>query len=77
MNELIVDRIAQGTAVCELGNGSFVHIPLEQLPPEVQEGDCLVEMDGVYTIDGEETARRREYARSVLNRLAKPNSPKD
>lgn len=72
MNELIVDRIVQDVAVCELGDGSLVHIPLEQLPPEVQEGDCLMDMDGVYIIDEEETARRREYAQSLLKRLTQP-----
>lgn len=73
MNELIVDRISQGIAVCELGDGSFISIPLEKLPPEVEEGDCLTEMDGVYSIDTEETHRRREYLQSMLKRLEDKN----
>ncbi|MBR5485715.1 MAG: DUF3006 domain-containing protein [Oscillospiraceae bacterium] len=70
MNEYIVERIEAGIAVCELADGSFVKIPLEQLPENVCEGDCIIEQDGVYIIDEDETQRRREYAASLLKKLA-------
>ncbi len=69
MNEYVVERIESGIAVCELADGSFVKIPLEQLPEGVCEGDCITEQDGVYIIDEDETRRRREYAASLLKKL--------
>ena len=70
MNEYIIDRLEEGFAVCELDDGSFLKIPLEQLPEGVAEGDCLTEQDGIYMVDEEETRRRREYAASLLKKLS-------
>lgn len=37
---VIVDRIENGYAVCELENGSFQTFPMSELPAGCLEGEC-------------------------------------
>ena len=75
---LIVDRIENGQAVCEAGDGSFQNIPLNRCAGTVREGDVLRESGGGYEVDREETAKRRDFSISscCLHRKSHPpNSP--
>lgn len=70
MNDLlIVDRIAQGLAVCETEGRDRIVLLVESLPDGVHEGDCLREQDGVYRIDRAETDRRRARNRDLFRSL--------
>lgn len=60
MERLIIDRFAGELAVCEAEDGSFISLPRCLLPPNAQEGDCLVLHGEEYIVDEAETARRRE-----------------
>ena len=69
---LIVERIAEGLAVCETEDRQSFSIALELLPPDVCEGDCLLRQpDGSLLIDPEETQRRRRSAIDLFNSLKK------
>ena len=56
-----VDRIESGYAVCELENGSFSDIPLNEIPP-VKEGDVLV-------VDEKAAEERRKKIIALQNDL--------
>lgn len=60
---LVIDRIEEGIAVCEGGEGR-VELPVQSLPDGAQEGDCLYLQEGVWQIDREETLRRRQQNHS-------------
>lgn len=59
--KLIIDRIEGTCAVCEQEDRSMLHIPLQQLPHGIKEGDVLLCKDGQYSIDQEATQARREH----------------
>ncbi len=60
MKPWIVDRMEEGWAVCEKPDGSMTTLALSQLPAGVREGDCLVQKDGEWRIDPEQTKQRRK-----------------
>ena len=65
---LIVDRVEGAIAVCE-GETGRQELPLESLPEGVREGDCL-RWDGAgWTVDREETRRRRTLNHSRAGAL--------
>ncbi|MGI5896433.1 MAG: DUF3006 domain-containing protein [Oscillospiraceae bacterium] len=66
---LIVDRIENGQAVCETGDGSFQNIPLSRCTGPVCEGDVLRKSGGGYEVDREETEKRREKIRRMSRDL--------
>jgi len=70
-NILIVDRIEEGTAVCEVADGSYLHIPLAKLPRGVREGACLRPEGDGYVIDEEEVKRRKARNKSLFDQLKK------
>jgi len=58
---IIVDRIENGVAVCEI-DGVMSDIPLSKISSEVCEGDVLIELSGegtVYSVDTAKTKQRR------------------
>lgn len=58
---MTIDRLEEGLAVCEQEDGSFIHIPLEQIRGEAREGDILVEeASGLFRVDEAATRARRE-----------------
>jgi hypothetical protein len=65
----VVDRIENGIAALETEGRGMIMVPLVLLPTGVAEGDVLLEHSGRYAIDKAETARRREYARQLFERL--------
>lgn len=64
-----VDRIEEQFVVCIDDGGDILNIPCENVPSDVKEGDVLVCVEGVYYIDTDETARRREEVRNLLDEL--------
>ncbi len=64
-----IDRIEENFAVCEDENRQRLEIPRDRLPEGAKEGDVLRLTDGGYEIDREETARRREENRRLLESL--------
>lgn len=63
---LTIDRIEEGIAVCEKGDGSFVRLPAR---PGWAEGDVLTESGGGYAVDEAETRARREAARRKSRKI--------
>lgn len=66
---LIVDRIVEGTVVCEADGGKMVELPLSSFQGKVHEGDVLREENGVYSADPEETKKRREKIIALQRKL--------
>lgn len=64
-----IDRLEGSFAVCEGDDRQQKEIPLADLPEGVNEGDILCLVDGEYRIDREETQRRREENRRLLESL--------
>lgn len=69
MNTYVIDRFEGTVAVLEDEAGGTSAVPRDSLPPAAREGDVLRLKDGVYTLDPEETARRRERMLALLRRL--------
>ena len=68
--QIIVDRIENGLAVCETGCG-IVNIPLDKISGEIKEGDILFENDNEsgYTVAQDETGRRSAAMQDRFERL--------
>lgn len=70
---LIIDRIEEAFAVCELIVGdkeeTKIIIELSKLPDNVRSGDVLARRDGKYIVDEEETTQRRERILKLQNSL--------
>ena len=45
MKELIIDRFEEGYVVCETPTGGFDAIPRKNLPPNAEEGSCIIVYD--------------------------------
>lgn len=58
VSEMIIDRIEDEYAVVELERGCFVELPLTRIDGRVRDGAVLVERNGNYVIDEDETSRR-------------------
>lgn len=66
-----IDRIEGGFAVVEENDKSMKNIPLTELPEGVGEGDVLLLESGKYTIDEEETLRRKDAVKELQKKLFK------
>lgn len=64
----ILDRIEGGIAVIETEEGRL-ELPQQQLPPDVREGDVLVQTGSGICVDAAETSRRREKIAERYRRL--------
>lgn len=62
--KIVIDRLEDGCAVCELPDKRRVNLPLNELPPGAREGYHYVWKDGEYRrdIDAENEARARNRA---------------
>lgn len=67
MKRYIVDRIEENIAVCENEGMTFSEINVSLLPKGVKDGDCIVEENGVYTIDVSETEKRKAEVDKLLD----------
>ena len=66
---LVVDRIEGAFAICEDESLAFRRIALSELPKGLREGDCLRPAGDGYTIDSDETNRRRTLNKQLFERL--------
>ncbi|CUX72343.1 hypothetical protein BN3590_04658 [Clostridium sp. C105KSO15] len=64
-----IDRISEKVVICEDENGDMVKVQASALPEGVREGDILTEADGTWTLELEETERRRQRIREKLRGL--------
>lgn len=64
-----IDRIGETVVICEDENGDMIKVYASALPEGVREGDILTEADGTWTLEKEETERRRQRIREKLRGL--------
>ena len=62
-----LDRIEENIAVCENEDMTFSEINVSLLPKGVKDGDCIIEENGVYTIDVSETKKRKAEVDKLLD----------
>jgi len=65
----IIDRFEEDWAVVELDNGSFVDIPMSNLPPNASEGSVVLIEDNRVTLLSEETQARRRQIDKLIKDL--------
>jgi hypothetical protein len=73
---IIVDRIENGIAVCEIDD-KMVDIPLSKISNNVHEGDVLIDNNGdgsFYTIDTATTKQRKTDITALFERLKAKHS---
>lgn len=63
---LIVDRIEDGYAVCEMENQKMIDIKLTQINGNIRDGDVLVYSDGFYKVDEELTNKRKDEVKNLV-----------
>ena len=68
MERFIVDRFEEEYAVLEKEEGGTIDVLISGLP-EISRGDVLICENGVYTIDYEETQRRKELIQEKMRKL--------
>lgn len=66
---MIVDRIEGDLAVVEIEKGRFENVPVGSIEGDVRDGAVLVERDGGYVVDEDETKLRSEAVHARLNSL--------
>lgn len=67
----VVDRLEENHAVLQNEQEECLVLPLDQLPPAIAPGDVIIETEGAYTIDVEQTRLRRERLKRLQERLRK------
>ena len=66
----IIDRFEMGVAICEAEDGAMVKVPRGLLPESAVEGDCVTKKNGVFELNTEATALRKQCVDSKFRRLA-------
>ncbi len=66
----VIDRFENNIAVIETDSG-IIEVDRSQLPENAREGDVLTENNGVWTVDVDETEKRRSDIREMMKRLMK------
>ena len=69
MKRFTVDRIENDKAVLECENGDCVTLELKSLPKNIKEGDVLCFEENSYFLDKEETEKRRQKIKSLMDSL--------
>ena len=62
----IIDRLEEGLAICETELRKRISVPVSHLPKGIKEGDVLKEEDGRFSLDSEETDKRRREMKKKL-----------
>ncbi len=68
MEKYIVDRFEENIVVLESEKGGTIDVEASLLP-EVKAGDVLVKNGDVYTVDKEETEKRKSVISEKLKKL--------
>ena len=69
MKRFTVDRIEEDKAVLECENGDCVTLEVKSLPKNIKEGDVLCFEENSYFLDKEETEKRRQKIKSLMDSL--------
>ena len=69
MKRFTVDRIEEYKAVLECENGECVTLEVKSLPKNIKEGDVLCFEENSYFLDKEETEKRRQKIKSLMDSL--------
>ncbi|MEA4960434.1 hypothetical protein SDC9_174320 [bioreactor metagenome] len=69
MRYIIIDRFEGDYAVCEDENKEIVSIERARMPAEAKEGDVLVIHEGEICLDIDETIKRKEHIRRLMDDL--------
>lgn len=69
MKKFTVDRIEEDKAVLECENGDFVTLEVKTLPKNIKEGDVLCFEENSYFLDKDETEKRRQKIKSLMDSL--------
>ncbi len=64
-----IDRFEGTQAVLQDDSGASLVVDKALLPPDAQQGDVLIERDGQYYHDRDETDARRDRIRNLQNLL--------
>ena len=70
---IVVDRIEGEAVICEREDEQFITLDRTLLPADVAEGDCLLQIEGVWMLDKEETERRLEEVQQYLKCIFENN----
>ena len=69
MKRFTVDRIENDKAVLKCENGECVTLEVKSLPKNIKEGDVLCFEENSYFLDKEETEKRRQKIKSLMDSL--------
>ena len=69
MKRFTGDRIEEDKAVLECENGECVTLEVKSLPKNIKEGDVLCFEENSYFLDKEETEKRRQKIKSLMDSL--------
>lgn len=69
MKRFTVDRIEEDKAILECENGECVTLEVKSLPKNIKEGDVLCFEENSYFLDKEETEKRRQKIKSLMDSL--------
>ncbi|SKC86996.1 DUF3006 domain-containing protein [Maledivibacter halophilus] len=67
--KLVIDRFEGDYAVCEKEDRIMIDIEKSKLPSDAKEGDVIVLIDGKYSIDLEETNKRKKEIEKLIDDL--------
>ena len=62
----IIDRLEEGLAICETELRKRISVPVSHLPKGIKEGEVLREEEGRFSLDSEETDKRRREMKKKL-----------
>ncbi|HDX9612650.1 TPA: DUF3006 domain-containing protein [Bacillus toyonensis] len=68
MQRGIIDRFEEALAIIEINNIT-IDVPRSKLPSNVKEGDVLIIENDTYTIDKNETDKRRREIQNLMDKL--------
>jgi len=67
--KVIVDRFEGEYAVCEKEDRTMMDISKKNLPTGVKEGDVLIINGDIISIDKDETEKRKENIKNLMDKL--------
>jgi len=76
---IIVDRIENNIAICEIDGKTTKDIPLTKISKDVHEGDVLIDLNGdnsFYTVDIAQTKQRKNDITKLFEHLKTKNNIK-
>lgn len=69
MKKFIIDRIEEDKAILECENGDIVSFDVKSLPKNMKEGDVLYFEAGSCFLNEEETQKRQERIKNLMDKL--------